>query len=171
MATKADINAKWELRQGDIFDQTDIDIIIHQCNCCHCMGGGVAAAIAALYPEACQADKDKTPYKSYDKYGTNLHVKITDPKDNVKVIVNMYSQFYPGAYFNKFDYYSRLLAMEHCLKDIVDTYKDQEVTIGVPYLIGCGISGLREEDVLDVFLKTVPSNQEMTCKFVFVEYR
>lgn len=165
---KTEINASWELRKGDIFEQPDIDIIIHQCNCCHCMGGGIAGVLATRYPEVLEADKT-TPYKEYDKMGTNVHVLLKEGKDSLTTVVNMYAQFYPGHFFNKFDYHARLAALKSCLQNVYDTYKDKEVKIGVPYLIGCGISGLREEDVLDVFSDTFPVNKGMTCKLVFVE--
>ena len=165
---KTEINVKWELRKGDIFEQPDVDVLIHQCNCCHCMGGGIAGVLAAKFPEVYEADKE-TPYKEYEKMGTNVYVHIIDSNTQLKTVVNMYSQFYPGAFFNKFDYHARLLALESCLKNVYNTYKDMDVTIGVPYLVGCGISGLKEEDVLEVFNRAFKNNGDMHCRLVFVE--
>ena len=71
------ITNKFEYRHGDIFEQKDLDYIAHQCNCFHCMGGGIAYQVAKRFPNVRQADIDLTLYANKLKIGTNLVVGVT----------------------------------------------------------------------------------------------
>lgn len=78
--------------KADIFT-VEADAIIHQCNCFHTMGSGIAHFIRENFPEAYQADK-QTKAGDLAKLGTFSFAKVNNPKyPNVKVIVNLYSQF------------------------------------------------------------------------------
>ena len=172
MITINDITNKFEYRHGDIFEQKDLDYIAHQCNCFHCMGGGIAYQVAKRFPNVRQADIDLTLYANKLKMGTNLVVGVTsnDPNNKLKGIINMYSQYEPGCFNSEEEYNERLEAIENCLIDIKTHFKDDSnITIGFPYLIGCGISGLNEEDVMKIFNKVFDANSNSNIKIVFVD--
>lgn len=167
MITISNITNKFEYRHGDIFNQNDLDYIAHQCNCFHCMGGGVAYVVAKKYPQAVIADKN-TSFGKKDKLGTISIVNTDSPIG----IINMYSQFEPGCFIDENDYNERLTAIKNCLNQIKDFFSriDKEVHIGFPYLIGCGISGLNEEDVMNIFNEVFESNKESNIKIIFVDF-
>ena len=167
-----DITNKFEYRHGDIFEQNDLDYIAHQCNCFHCMGGGIAYQIAKRFPNVRQADIDLTLYANKLKMGTNLVVGVTpnNPDNKLKGIINMYSQYEPGCFKSDEEYDERLEAIENCLVGIKTRFEnDSDVTIGFPYLIGCGISGLNEEDVIKIFNKVFDANSNSNIKIIFVD--
>ena len=173
MITINDITNKFEYRHGDIFEQKDLDYIAHQCNCFHCMGGGIAYQVARRFPNVRQADIKLTLYANKFKMGTNLVVGVTpnNPDNKLKGIINMYSQYEPGCFNSEEEYNERLEAIENCLIDIKTHFKDDSnITIGFPYLIGCGISGLNEEDVMKIFNKVFDANSNSNIKIVFVDF-
>lgn len=168
-----DITNKFEYRHGDIFEQNDLDYIAHQCNCFHCMGGGIAYQVAKRFPNVRQADIDLTLYANKLKMGTNLVVGVIpdNPSNKLKGIINMYSQYEPGMFESNEEYDERLKAIEDCLNGIKTRFEnDVEVTIGFPYLIGCGISGLAEEDVIKIFNKVFDANSDSNIKIVFIDF-
>ena len=173
MITINDITNKFEYRHGDIFEQKDLDYIAHQCNCFHCMGGGIAYQVARRFPNVRQADIKLTLYANKFKMGTNLIVGVTsnDPNNKLKGIINMYSQYEPGCFNSEEEYNERLEAIENCLVGIKTRFEnDSDVIIGFPYLIGCGISGLNEEDVIKIFNKVFDANSNSNIKIVFVDF-
>ena len=72
----------------DIFKQP-CDAMVHQCNCFHIMGGGIAARVKAVYPEAYAVDLE-TKYADKEKLGT---YSVVQGKKDGKWIYNMYGQF------------------------------------------------------------------------------
>ena len=60
-----------EYRQGNILNEFDLDYIVHQCNCFHCMGGGVAYALSKTWPKVYEVDNE-TEYGSKDKMDIQL---------------------------------------------------------------------------------------------------
>ena len=69
----------------------NLDGIIHQANCMHIMGGGIALRIRNKFPEAYEADL-KTPKADPKKLGT-FSVAVLPSNFH---IYNMYSQFSIG---------------------------------------------------------------------------
>src|SRR4051812_24203036 len=80
--------------QTDIF-LADADIIVHQANCFHTMGSGIARHIRENFPEAYEADCNTTKKGDPKKLGKYSTAKIVTPNANprLKYIVNLYSQF------------------------------------------------------------------------------
>lgn len=141
---------------GDIF-QSEVNVIIHQANCYHTMGGGIAKVIADNYPEAKDAD-DKTPIGE-KKLGSYSFAFVDSGK---KLIFNMYSQGKYGrgkrftdydAMISGFEAIKKFLESDE-FKKYLDYYDDdnliysnniqdfqKSIVLGVPYLIGCGLAG------------------------------
>jgi len=79
----------------DAFDDGEIDMMAHQCNCFCKMGSGIAPQIAKRFPEAKYVD-DKTVKLGAKKLGlwTCDMAKRTHPTPGT--IINLYGQFFPG---------------------------------------------------------------------------
>jgi O-acetyl-ADP-ribose deacetylase (regulator of RNase III) len=78
--------------KSDVFE-ANCDALIHQCNCFHTMGSGVAFYVREFFPEAYAADC-QTKCGDPAKLGSFSFAKVTNPKfPNIKSIINLYSQF------------------------------------------------------------------------------
>lgn len=119
-----------EQRAGDIFEQKDIDYIIHQCNLFWTFGSGIAAEIKKRFPWAYEADC-KTVYGSKSKLGW---FSIAEGKVG---IVNIYSQNGISATHRQTNY----AAMGKALFDLEGMYNENKVVFGIPFGIGCGLGG------------------------------
>ncbi len=119
----------------------EFDVIIHGCNCQANMGGGIAAQIAELYPEAQAADEEI--FMDYEDSPIQLlgNVSIA-PTDDGFHIVNGYTQLMGGA--GTFSY----AALELVLMKVAALYPNKR--IGIPY-IGCGIAGGDQNKIVDMF--------------------
>lgn len=121
-----------EHRDGDIFKQDDIGLIIHQANCHNVFGAGIAKTIKELYPEAYWADRT-CGLRPIDKLGSFTYADCLD-----KIIVNMYSQKDFGNIQGRC--YTQYDAMRRALKCIRGKFGDVPAH-AVPYKIGCGLAG------------------------------
>lgn len=110
----------------------DFDLIAHGCNCKKNMGAGIARTIAGKFPMAYQADVNSTP-----KMG---EISVCEAYDSC-VIVNAYTQFYPGkGGHGKDTKFHRYEAIRNSMKEINNRFSGMH--IGLP-LIGCGLAGLQ----------------------------
>jgi len=80
-----------EFRKGNLLEQDDIEVIIHQCNCFNCMGAGIAKSITKKWPEVQDAD-DRTKRGDVDKLGTYTAAVVNEQTDSQKTVINLYSQ-------------------------------------------------------------------------------
>jgi len=141
-----------EIRDGDLLEQSDLDLIVHQANCFCTMGAGIAKRIADKFPVAIDADKrtkagDKTKLGSYtcgvDKSG--LHV------------INLYGQYRYGRERRHTDYD----AVKRALIEIKDDYVPIDIVkptyIGLPYKMGC-VNGGGDWDVISSILTELFQN-------------
>lgn len=129
------------------------DVISHGANCFNVMGAGIAKQIKENFPEAYEADL-KTIKGSKLKLGT-----LSTAKHNDLIIINAYTQYYPGR---NFDYN----AIELCFNNIaayLDNLDNLRIfSLGIPK-IGCGIAGGDWNIVKDIVKKTLDkSNIEVT---------
>lgn len=137
----------------DMFDSGEFDIIMHGCNCFCNMGGGIAAQIAARYPEAQKRDNNTEPGDT-SKLGTvdyvwmsKWWVRLFPWLTKRKFIINAYTQYNPGADGN-------LDAVQQAFKSLAegeDAMFLRGAKIGIP-AIGCGIAGLDWANVETVML-------------------
>lgn len=130
--------------KGSIFDCPEADIIVHQANCFHTMGAGIAKVIAQKYPEAVKADKE-TIKGDKNKLGS---FSIGFGKDR-KIIINMYSQYSFSNTHIETDY----TAMETALEEIKLFAKSHHRNIAIPYKIGCGLAGGDWNTVYNILMK------------------
>lgn len=119
----------------DIFNK-DVDVIVHQANCFHTMGGGIAKIIKEKFPEAYEVDK-KTLYGAYDKLGDISVAKIKNETAKIKYIINQYSQYSYGH--EKMTNYE---AFYNCLLKVRARCAHLKVaSVAYPHKIGCDLAG------------------------------
>lgn len=122
--------------QGDIFEELEsgrINILVHQCNCVHTMGAGIARIIAQKYPAAQIAD-NKTE-KGPQKMGTYSVAKVSEGK----FIVNLYGQETPASKERATSYDSLCAGFEK-LRDLIQA-RTPNLVIGIPYGLGSDLAG------------------------------
>lgn len=127
--------------QGDLiqmFKQGKFDLIGHQCNCFSVMGGGVAGALAAEFPQITQGSFEKLlPEEKFGAY------------EVIDGIINMYSQYKPGGCHRGVDSFAiRSAALEHILYKI--NYSHKGKSIGLPFIASGIAADTRLRKSLDV---------------------
>ena len=107
------------------------DVIVHQCNCFHKFGAGIALQILKKFPLAFEADKT-TEYGSKAKLGSITYCTI--PLGRGFIIVNGYSQFGCG--------FGRLQTDYEAVRRVFQKIKKEfsGMKIGYP-LYGSGLAG------------------------------
>ena len=122
-----------EIIYDDILN-ANTDIIVHQVNCMGVMGAGLALFIKKEYPRA---------YKVYrnacirnDKKSLLGKIQMVSVGDG-KFICNMFAQLEYGRNKVQTDYN----AIEECMDKIYTFAKLNNLTVAIPYNIGCGLAG------------------------------
>lgn len=128
----------------DLFDQGQFDIIAHQCNCFHTMGGGIARLIKARYPAAFAADMS-TEYGDVNKLGN-----FSTSHQKQGIIINIYSQYSTSTSRRETNYF----ALGTAFTKINELRIFKELRIGMP-LIGCGLAGGDWNIVKDIIHETL----------------
>ncbi len=142
---------------GDIFQEFEnggINVIAHQANCFHTMGGGIARVIAQKYPAAKKVDNE-TLRGDREKLGTFSVAVLPDGRR----IVNVYSQYDTSAMLNTQDdikdsveeamaevgratRYDAVVAGLTRLESLIRKSKEpSKYTIGIPYGYGSDLAG------------------------------
>lgn len=118
----------------DSFLTGEFDVMIHGCNCFRAMASGIAGQLSKRIPEAKYADDlygNEGDHNKLSHY-SSVPVRRIDPNDPMGIVINLYTQFKPGA-----DLYEEalLLGFKRLSMDIKPGIK-----IGIPE-IGCGVAG------------------------------
>lgn len=119
------------IEQGDLLEGYT-NIIAHQVNCQAVMGKGIAKSIRTKYPQV---------YDSYIKFckdNKKLLGKAQIINLDNKYICNLYAQEYYGL--DKTTTYTSYEALRASLMDLKDYAKENNLTVGLPYEMGCGLA-------------------------------
>ena len=162
-----------EHRDGDIFEQTDLDGMAHQANCYHTFGSGIARVIREKFPTIYEADCNQTKYGDMGKLGTFSSNAITLDCGTEWEIFNVYGQ---GGYGKRnsggrdtnYDaLYDGLVAVrmeideQVYIEQMFDHYK-----LGIPHGIGSCLGGgswrVVEAMLYDIFEEL----EKVTCVIV-----
>lgn len=123
-----------ELRQGDLLQQEDIQVIAHQVNCKGCMNSGIAKQIREKYAD------NFTNYKNFcilhhrdpKEIGGKL---LTTKEFDGRHIANLFSQGdygYDGGLYTEYPWFMQ------CVSSLYAYMKTNKLkVVGVPYKIGC----------------------------------
>jgi len=143
--------------KGDLlalFQAGHFDVIVHGCNCRGIMGAGIAKQIAQAYPEVQRAD-----HLLCTQHGVVAGSILPVPVQH-GILVNLYTQNLPGAN-------AQISFIEHSLDALASWLiwtNPKKFVIGIPQ-VGCGIGGLKWEDVKPVFEDRLSGHH-----LVFVDY-
>ena len=111
-----------------------LDGFIHQCNCFHVMGGGIAFRIKQKYPELYQADVEHGPIGDKSRLGWFSTVKCHDDKQGY----NLYGQYQFGMEKRHTNYD----AVFHGLYNICGHATCNNILkLGLPKNMGCRLGG------------------------------
>lgn len=163
---KSLMNPAYKEVYGDLIELSragEFDVIVHQANCFHAMGKGIAKAIKEAYPEAYKADLE-TPYGDYNKVGTYSAwyppavTSLTDPNRHVPIVVNAYAQFGYGAGKRRTDYE----ALRIILRKLNSAFPGARM--GMPK-IGCGLAG-GDWTVVQKIIREELANVDVTIVFL-----
>lgn len=133
-----------ELHYGNLikmFEQNEIDVLMHGCNCFNTMGAGIAKHIRTRFPEAYNADL-KTKKGDKSKLG-NYSFATLEINGKTQVIVNAYTQFTYGREKDHFSYDTFPTLLIKINKEFAGK------KLGLP-LIGCGLAGGDEPRILEM---------------------
>jgi O-acetyl-ADP-ribose deacetylase (regulator of RNase III) len=107
------------------------DVIVHQCNCHHNFGAGIALQILKKFPLAFEADK-RTEYGTRAKLGTISYCTI--PLGRGFIIVNGYSQYGCGVGTVRTEY--------DAVRKVFQKVKQEFTGMNIGYpLYGAGLAG------------------------------
>lgn len=125
-------------KKGNLLD-VQSGIILHGCNCQGAYGSGVAGQIRKKYPGAYKSYMDMVNRYSEEVNTTRLLGTYTTyaPHDTDLVIINGFTQEYFGGDGNKYVSYYGISK----LFDTIVNRWDDDVTINIPDMIGCGLAG------------------------------
>jgi O-acetyl-ADP-ribose deacetylase (regulator of RNase III) len=126
-----------KITKGDLLDDFivgEFDVIIHGCNCFRAMASGIAGQITKRIPEAKFADDLYGSDGDIEKlsHWSSVPVRRPDPNIPMGIVINLYTQFKPGA-----DLYEEALLLG--FKKLSKSLK-KGTKIGIPK-IGCGVAG------------------------------
>lgn len=129
-------------------DSNNFDHIAHGANCFHTMGSGFARGARILIPAAFAADL-RTNHGCQAKLGeysvADVLIGRRDNKAVYRKVFNLYTQFYPGPNASAYAIASAFVFMNNYLA--ANPKPDGTPhRVGIP-LIGCGIGGLKWEDI------------------------
>ena len=126
---------------GNIFDCTE-NIIVHQTNCQGVMGSGIAKQVKERYPEVFNAYYHYCKTQELkDIFGTALICQVSD----YKYIANIFGQNTFGQGLQT-DYDM----LKNALKEVHDFAKENNLSVAIPYKIGCGLGGGDWNTVYDI---------------------
>lgn len=124
--------------EGDLLQlarEGKFDVIIHQCNCFHNFGAGIALQIMRQFPKAFESDKS-SKYGDYNKMGSFSYALVNGNKNHKFYIINGYSQFGCGVNKIRTEYNH----VRSVFKRVKEIYGGAEQKFGYP-LYGAGLAG------------------------------
>ena len=138
------------------FEKGTIDVLVHGCNCFNVMGAGIAAQIRWKYPSAFIVDGELN-VGDYKKLGDYSMAILPLKGKRTKVILNLYTQYEPGA---NFEYKAFIDSLKRLNKD----FKNANFIFGFPE-IGCGIGGAKWP-----YVKELIEKYTKNLKVIIVHY-
>ena len=130
-----------EYIQGNLiqaFLKSEIEVLVHGCNCYCVMGAGIALQIKNQFPSVYDADcRTKFLYSTpKDKLGKISYSSILRKDGSSGLVVNAYTQ---ETYWDKKRKVS-YEAISSSMREVCKLCPDYNVKIGMPF-IGCGLGG------------------------------
>lgn len=138
-----------EFKHGNLITDSEVDVICHQVNCQGVMGAGLALQIRKAYPNV---------FKTYESFCRNKNMQGKSPlggclmvytdKTRSKIVANLFGQEYYSRH-NQETNYNALREAIHSLSNN-SFLRENKMSIGFPYMIGCGLGGGDWNTVLSI---------------------
>lgn len=145
---------------------TPIYLIAHQVNCMGVMGGGVAKQIKDKWNNVYKEYKSGLKQFGGNPLGLSFNIFTEDQKH---LIMNVFGQYKYGTDKRYTDYWALRAGMVHGINDYRELYgidDNVQLTIAIPYGIGCGLAGGDWITVMDI-LEEVEHDENV----LFVAYK
>lgn len=148
--------------KGDVL-KAPFQIIAHQVNCKGVMGAGLAKQIKQKYPMAYER------YKDHCQRGAYLGDCVGCDTPDHHYIMNIFAQ--DG--YGRDKVYTDYDAMYQSFRRGISEFRERacegryvaQLTIAIPYMIGCGLAGGDWDEVQKILLAV-----EKDCNVVFIAY-
>jgi O-acetyl-ADP-ribose deacetylase (regulator of RNase III) len=128
-----------EIINGDLLEQSELQIIIHQCNC---KSKGVLGVAKSINDKYLYADINSSEIVKESDLGKCI---LRESPDDEPTVACLIAQRYPGKSHKNNDSESmRQKWFKNALNNLYDQITDNiedEIQIGFPYKIGCGLAG------------------------------
>lgn len=152
--------------QGNLLDQP-VQIIAHQTNCVGAMGAGIAKQIKE---RLLSADAYDQYVKTCKQYGSQLlgQTQILSTSDG-RLIANCFGENVPTGRGKDTDYD----ALMHSLAKTRNYAKKNNLSVGIPGLMGCGLAGGDWRIVREIIYKLFEQTPEVEltiCYFLESDY-
>tara|TARA_R110000851_G_scaffold97156_2_gene210670 strand:+ start:4265 stop:4789 length:525 start_codon:yes stop_codon:yes gene_type:complete len=164
MSKKTKISPTFTEVKGDaielFFKSSTNAVIMHGANCQNTMGAGFALQVRNKIAPLFYLDQYDTR-NATNKFGSYSAVVIGQVGEEVKIGVNLYTQFNPGANFD-------ITALRNSLKAFrysIPVDKRETFTIYLP-MIGTGIGGGDWKEILPVIKKELSNFNVVTVEYV-----
>lgn len=141
--------------EGNILNASET-VIGHQVNCLGYMGAGLAMQIKARYSETYQRYREICDHHSDNRSELMGMVYLAHNSDG-KTIANIFSQLDVGRSERKTDYESLNIG----LNKVCEYAKENNLTVALPYKIGCGLAG-GDWNIVYKMIDSVFSDYEVT---------
>lgn len=112
----------------------DLNGFIHQCNCFHTMGGGIALRVRQKYPELYEADVRHGRRGDRTRLGSFSTCKLHDGKQGY----NMYGQYQFGLQQRHTNYEAVYTGLQGIARHAVE---NNILRLGLPKNMGCRLGG------------------------------
>ncbi len=145
----------------DLFFKSTTDAaFLHGANCQKVMGAGIANQVRQQIAPLFYLDQydNRTPTQRFGSYSA---VVVGTVNEKIKIGVNLYSQFSPGANFDMTAFRNSL----KCFTYSIPKEKRSALTLYLPK-IGCGIGGGKWEDVEPVVRKELAEFNVVVVDYV-----
>jgi len=140
-----------ENKEGNIFDG-DEDIICHQVNTFGIMGAGLAAQIKERFPEV---------FKAYEAECMELSNNNINPLGQV-MFCNHYFKPLIANLFSQKGMTTDYMALRSCLQAVKKTAEKSNLSVAIPYKMGCGIAH-GDWNTVEEIIKEVFEDSDIKC--------
>lgn len=127
-------------RNGDIL-QSGADVICHQVNCRGVMGAGLAKQVKDQNPMVYAAYSDMCRQYGDNALGQVLYVPMDKTRflriEEQRFIANCFAQ----AGYSRYGRMTNYEALRTCLSAVRQFAQEYELTVAIPYKMGCGLAG------------------------------
>lgn len=137
--------------EGDLLDSS-CNLILHQVNCQGKMNSGVAKQIRKKWTKVYMKYLNTYNYAvdNRDLMGQVESVCVSDCGE--QHVINMYSQFNYGYNGERFTNYE---ALYKCLEQVGDVARERNLTVALPYHMGCDRGGAQWDIVYQMIKYTM----------------